>query len=303
MEKTDLNLLRSLQALLQSSNVTQAAETLGLSQSAMSYNLARLRNLLGDEILTRQGSHMVKTPYAQTLEEPLAHILGDVDRLFRRDMPFELAECREAFSIALPDVGEADFAPLLLHKVRQEAPNVKLNFIPIGTLRILDALDDGSIHVAIGAYLEGRVHHKRKLLFHERFLSLYNPERIDRSEMDNLESWQALPHIVVTESSGEPDPLRLALGRNGQKCNVVATSSRIMLFPMLLKDAPLVATLPASLATRFAKIYGLETAVPPVEMKEVPIMLLWHQSFDKSPAHTWLRQTIYESFRPSGDHS
>ncbi|WP_316862863.1 LysR family transcriptional regulator [uncultured Cohaesibacter sp.] len=299
MEKIDLNLLRSLQALLQTSNVTQAAESLSLSQSAMSYNLARLRTLLGDEILTRQGVHMVKTPYAQSLQEPLGSILSQIDELFRKDVPFDLSQCAETFSIALPDVGEADFAPMLLLKVRQEAPNLKLKLIPIGSLNIQDSLDDGTIHLAIGAYLEGRAHHKRRLLFYEQFLSLYNPDLIDRANMKELKSWQALPHIVVTESKGEPDPLRLALGREEQKINVVATSSRIMLFPLLLKDAPLVATLPESLATRFAKMYGLETAKPPVEMKEVPIMLLWHQSYDTSPAHTWLRKTICDSFRPS----
>ncbi|WP_319568664.1 LysR family transcriptional regulator [Cohaesibacter marisflavi] len=299
MDKFDLNLLRSLQLLLKTCNVTLAAKAQGVSQSAMSYNLARLRTHFGDELLTRQGGKMVMTPFAHGLQSPLEEVFASLEALTVKDKSLDLAQCHESFVIALPDIAEADFAPGLLALVRREAPNMTLHFNPLGSIDVYDELDSGSIHFAIGAYLEGRVHHKRKLMFYEQFLCLYNPAFFDEILPDELEQWLALPHLVMQESKGEPDPLRRALGKTYKRLKVAATTSRLMLVPHLIKQAPVVSTLPSSIAMRFAQQHGFKVAVPPFKLKEVPIALVWHASFDKSPAHVWLRNTISNSFHPT----
>ena len=299
MDKLDLNLLRSLQVLLKTCNVTMAAKAQGVSQSAMSYSLARLRSHFGDELLTRQGAHMVMTPFAHGLVSPLEDVFASLEALAVKDQGLDLAQCHESFVIALPDIAEADLAPGLLALVRKEAPNMTLHFNPLGAIDVYDELDSGSIQFAIGAYLEGRVHHKRKLMFYEQFLCLYNPVFFDQNFPDELEPWLALPHLVMQESKGEPDPLRRALGKTYKRLKVAATTSRLMLVPHLLKQASVVSTLPSSIAMRFAQEHGFKVAVPPVTLREVPVALVWHESFDKSPAHVWLRNAISSSFHPA----
>ena len=79
----DLNLLVSLDALLQQRSVTKAAAQMGLSQPALSASLARLRRHFGDELLTRVGNEYRLTPLAVQLRELARFALGGVERVFR----------------------------------------------------------------------------------------------------------------------------------------------------------------------------------------------------------------------------
>src|SRR5271166_6037708 len=85
----DLNLIVALDALLTERSVTKAADSIGITQSAMSHALARLRSVTGDELLVRSAGGMVPTPRALALAPRIRHALGEVAAALRVPEAFE----------------------------------------------------------------------------------------------------------------------------------------------------------------------------------------------------------------------
>src|SRR6266699_3659523 len=122
----DLNLLVALDALLKEANVSRAALRIGLSQPAASHALQRLRDLIGDPLLVRNGARMELTPRAQALRAPLAQALDQVRSLFIPD-DFDAARSERQFRLMMPDLAVELLMPPLMEKITKIAPNVRID--------------------------------------------------------------------------------------------------------------------------------------------------------------------------------
>ena len=123
----DLNLLVVLDALLRESSVTRAAKRIGLSQSATSHALARLRRLLDDPVLVRTPEGMVPTPRAASLAVPVQTALEQLERSLTPPQPFESNRSTQRFTLSLEDAGQVGLLPLLAERLKAEAPGVNLH--------------------------------------------------------------------------------------------------------------------------------------------------------------------------------
>ena len=139
LSRVDLNLLVALDALLTDRSVTRAAARVGLRQSAMSYNLARLRTLLGDELLTRGPEGMRPTPRALALVDPVRITLAQITSFVSPNQTFDARTAERAFRIGLPDGAEVLLGPALLSYLRESAPGIRLRLQT--TDRLFDELD------------------------------------------------------------------------------------------------------------------------------------------------------------------
>ena len=128
LSRVDLNLLTALDALLTERSVTRAAARVGLGQSAMSHNLARLRRLFDDELLTRGADGMRPTPRALALADPVRIALTQIEALVTRTEDFDPRTAERVFRIGLPDSSEVLLGPQLLARVCEEAPGIRLRF-------------------------------------------------------------------------------------------------------------------------------------------------------------------------------
>src|SRR5712671_5373287 len=125
----DLNLLVALDALLREANVSRAAMRIGLSQPAASHALQRLRDLVGDPLLVRNGARMELTPRAQALRTPLAQALDQVRSLFIPD-DFDAARSERQFRLMMPDLAVELLMPPLMAVITKQAPNVRIDVVP-----------------------------------------------------------------------------------------------------------------------------------------------------------------------------
>ncbi|MEM1316511.1 MAG: LysR family transcriptional regulator, partial [Pseudomonadota bacterium] len=114
MDRSDLGLLVALDALLQAEGVTAAAQTLGISQPAMSAQLARLRRLFNDPLLTPSGRRLLPTARAMEIKAPLRALLADLDLLVRESAAFDPASSTRAFRVVGTDYVHAVLTPSLL---------------------------------------------------------------------------------------------------------------------------------------------------------------------------------------------
>lgn len=291
---SNLNLLPSLDALLRHTNVTKAAEELGISQSAMSYNLAQLRKLFDDDLFIRTSGGLVATPYARTLMRPLSNVLGDVEKLIQRKPVFNPAEIERSFRIAAPDASEILLLPTVLSWLRQEAPGVQLILRPLDEVDVLNDIDNDRLDMAIGVFTNGQTHHKRKLLHNDEYLCLYNDKLLTLPEI-NMTSYLGAPHLVLTLGKERRDVIGEELAKTGQHRTIAISTPHLLSTPILVKNTPILATIHANPARYFAKIMGLKTCPPPLPLPSVPISLLWHSSNDADPCHLYVRNLIIKS--------
>jgi DNA-binding transcriptional LysR family regulator len=296
--RIDLNLLVHLDALLTERSVTRAAVRVGIGQSAMSHNLARLRDLFGDELLTRGPEGLRLTPRAATLVEPVRTTLARIQTIVSRDEAFDPATAVRTFRLGLPDSMEVLIVPALLARLREVAPGIHLWLYSIGSTPLLDTLDADELDLAIGydVFPQGQAHHKRRRLFTESYLCMFNAERTGIAPPISLDDYVRLPHVLTSLRPGRSvrGVVDDALEKLGLRRSVVLTTPRFLAVPSLVARAPVVVTMHARLARMFAAELGLSLSPPPVELREVTVSLLWHASYDADPAHAWLRQLVVQ---------
>src|SRR5215210_7835459 len=129
LNSLDLNLLVALDALLKETSVSRAAMRIGLSQPAASHALQRLRDLIGDPLLVRNGARMELTPRAIALRAPLTQALDQIRGLFTAD-DFDAARSERHFRLMMPDLCVELLMPPLMEKVTKLAPNVTIDVVP-----------------------------------------------------------------------------------------------------------------------------------------------------------------------------
>jgi len=296
LSRVDLNLLVHLDALLTERSVTRAAGRVGLGQSAMSHNLARLRDLFGDELLTRGPDGFRLTPRAQALVEPVRIALAQFQALVSRDEAFDPRTAERTFRVGIPDSMEILIVPSLLAYLREVAPGIRLRLHNIDSAKLLDDLDTDRVEIAVGygVFAQGQAHHKRRLVFSETYLCMFNAERTGIAAPISLDDYVRLPHVLTSlrQGEGERGVVDDALAKLGLRRTVVLTTPRFLSVPFLVARAPVVVTMHARIAQLFAAEHGLSLSPPPVKLEETPVSLLWHASYDHDPAHAWLRQNV-----------
>jgi len=292
----DLNLLVAFDALAAERSVTRAAARIGIGQSAMSHNLARLRTLFGDELFTRATDGMRPTPRALELIDKVQAALGQIQALTASRPDFIPETAEKTFRIGLPDSVEVLLVPNLLAYLQRHAPGIRLRLqITAEAAQLLEDLDADRIDMAfgIGGFPEGRDHHKQRSLMTGSFLCMFNPALTGIEPPISLEDYVRLPHVLTSLRQGEHGVVDDALEKIGLKRTIALITPRFLAVPFLVRGAPVITTMHGELARLFSTALGLSLSPPPVALPQIAISLLWHASYDHDPAHLWLRQTIF----------
>ncbi|MDX8444757.1 LysR family transcriptional regulator [Mesorhizobium captivum] len=292
LARLDLNLLVALDALLAERSVTRAAARVGLGQSAMSYNLGRLRELFRDELLVRSADGMRPTPKALALATPVRAVLTGVATIALEQRGFEPATAERRFRIAIPDSLESTLLPRLLGALAAEAPSIAVQVRSTDRFAVLDLLDRGELDLGIGVFTEGDTTHKRRVLYPEGYLCLYPPDLVQVSAPITLNEYVSLPHVLASSREDPRGVVDDALALLGQRRRVLLSTPHFLAIPHLLRPVGAIATLPAALAQSFVQQFQLATSKLPFDLPSFQVSMLWHASYDRDPAHRWLREKI-----------
>ncbi len=138
-----------LDALLQTASTTRAGERIGLSQSAVSAALGRLRHALNDPLFVRQGQRLAPTDFARSLEQPLREALDGLEKLLFRQEQFDPAATRELFSISGADYFSEALIPQLSARLAREAPEARLRLVSLIPDQNVGALSRADIDLAL----------------------------------------------------------------------------------------------------------------------------------------------------------
>jgi len=289
----DLNLLVTLDVLLKEKNVTRAAARLGISQSAMSHTLRRMRALFEDPLFISTPRGMLPTPRAQALAGPVERMLKDVEHLL--DQPgFDPSTSRRKFKLISSDYTQLVLLPPLLRHLAQHAPGIDISFRTArGELSGL--LERGDADLALGIFDADLSDGFRQDLFRDDFVCLVreaHPLAAQREPL-SLEQFLALSHALVAprerEDTGVVDTM---LDKLGHKRRVALAVPNFMAAPYALAGTDLVLTLATRIARIVEKPFRLRILPPPLELPPFTISQYWHGRQHHDPAHIWLRTLL-----------
>ncbi|MFV0573805.1 MAG: LysR family transcriptional regulator [Vibrio sp.] len=288
--RRDLNLLVALQVLIEESSVSKAAIRLNLSQSAMSRVLGRLRLLLDDPLFTRQGQSLIPTQKALELHQQLSAPLDELRHVLS-PQDFNPTTCEQTFTIATTDYAMQTILPFALPRIYQEAPNVRLELVPLQHHNLVDQLTTQGADMAIcrPTYSVAPLH--REHLGKVGVFCLLSPNHpLANSEL-TLEDYLSASHAMIAISDGVKALIDQALsGHPEPKWLLRAYHLEAAL--AMLEKLPLIITVPADLAYLVAKRYNLVIKKTPFELTPFDYSLIWHSRCEHSSAQQWLRDVL-----------
>jgi DNA-binding transcriptional LysR family regulator len=296
LTQLDLNLLLVLHRLLQHQHVSRAAESLGLSQPAVSNALRRLRRLLDDELLVRSPAGMQPTPFAQRLATPLAEALGTLESALRQRESFAPAHSERLFTLAMSDVGEIYFLPELVPALAREAPNVTLRTVTLGAAELPAALASGAIDLALGWLPRLRAGFYQQALFHQPYVCLMRADHPSAAQALGRAAFQELDHVRVEAHGTGHAQLEEHLARLKLRRRVRLTVPDYVSLGHVLASTDLVATVPQRFAERVSGPMGLVVRPLPVRAPASTIHQFWHAGLHGDAGHQWLRARIASLF-------
>lgn len=297
MNVPDLNLLIALDALLAEASVAGAARRLGLSASAMSRTLSRLRATTGDPLLVRAGRHMVLTPHAEAIRERTQHTLFDTLALLRPS-PAELAlsTLDRTFVLRTNEGFIEAFGPTLIVAAATCAPHVRLRFVARAE-KSAKALREGLIDLEVGVLGEMGPEIRIQTLFRDRFVGVVRPGHpLAMLQEVGISDYLAHGHVVASRRGHTAGPVDMALAERGLERTVAAVVPGFPAALAVVQASDLVGLIPASfLIHQPAAAYCMFEL--PVKVPGITLSQMWHPRAEADPAHRWLRQFVLEVCR------
>ena len=299
MDDIDLNLLLALDALLADNSVTGAARRLGLSSSAMSRTLARLRAATGDPLLVRAGRALVPTPRAVALRDLVRSLTRDVQAVLRpAPATLDLAALEQIFTIRVNEGFMESLAAPLVAVVTAAAPRLRLRFAPkpdkdAGPIR------DGTIDLEIGTLGTTAPEVRVQTLFRDRFVGVVrmgHPLLDNRDEDISPERYAACRHVVASRKGQSSGPVDEALAALGLRRTIAVVVPGYPDAIRMARSSDLVALVPSSCLGRDADddvaSRGVRRFELPMRTPEIAVAAIWHPRMDNDPVHRWMRSVL-----------
>ncbi|MDB5995204.1 MAG: Transcriptional regulator, LysR family [Pseudomonas sp.] len=293
----DLNLLKVFEALHDEASASRAALRLGVTQSAISAALRRLRDLYGDQLFVRTGRGLAPTLRANQLKPVVSDALNKCRQsLAMVDPTLNNYEGRSV-AIGLSDDFEMAIGRRLMTLMQTRAPKLRLIFRQTHSQIVASALMERSIDLAIasGGFADRLL--SRQVLGEGGYLCLVDPASLHAGQTSlTLEEFVAREQILISSGGfiGIVDEGLASLGLTRQVC---ASTTHFAALPYLLKGTHALATIPSHAAEAIAALTDLRLLPCPLPMPRYPIELGWRTSALPDPAVVTVREAIAELFQ------
>ena len=302
----DLNLLRVFEALIEERSVTRAGERLGLTQSAVSHALNRLRQTLGDELFVRTSDGMRPTPWALEAGPKVSRALQLMQRALAPSV-FEPATSDRRFALGMSPYLSAVLAPGLVRKFRDRAPRAEL-VLRHQEKSVTEGLDSGRVDIAIGAFGRSSDRFDRCVLFQEQLVWVVRKAHPLAEQELTLERLAAEPHLIVSATGALADmdtvfidnglERRVIWDDDGAYLGAMSRAGRMQVTGMTAPDSitalaiaaetDILALAPLRMAQHFGQAFSLVIKPPPYETRPIDICALWRRDQGSHPAVGWM---------------
>ncbi|WP_322013646.1 LysR family transcriptional regulator [Paraburkholderia sp. J12] len=289
----DLNLFLVFRAIYVTRSVTQAGDSLNMTQSAVSNALKRLRERFDDPLFVRTPSGMEPTPMAREIIDLVEEGIEKFTRAIDQARRFEPAQSDRRFRLAMNDIGQFVLMPGLLSAAHGIAPGVRFETVGASSAEeARDLLIEGKIDVAIGSWpLFGQGFCRAKMC-DETFVVVLGAGHEIVSETLSTEEYLAAEHLTYRPSGASDAALQQTLFAHGllAQRKVVLTAAHSLGLDRVVASSRLLLTVPSRLARAMVEANaGLRLAHLPFAVTPFQIWMQWHERFDSDSGNRWLR--------------
>lgn len=287
----DLNLVRTFVTIFESRSLTVAAEYLFVTQPAVSQALSRLRTELDDPLFDRVGREMVATPFAQTVFPRFRLALEQIDGAIGTARTFDAESTDRVFKLALSELGEIGWLPLIINAVHRSAPQARIEVTPLEIADVEDRLSRGVVDLAITpAQLPARFA-RSHVKSQSYALAMARSNPMTAGEV-TLDAYRDAAHVAVASDSGA-DLLDAAQRRAGIVLEPSVVAQHFATLPPLIaRNSRLVATIPMTIARGWVGAWPIEVRPLPFPMEPIELSLYRRRSSQQSSALDWFHSTV-----------
>ncbi len=288
----DVRLLQLLVAVVEAGSITGAAQALGVTQSAVSHQLDKLRAITGDALFVKSGRGIVATARAGELAMRARELLHQLQG-FAHAGAFDPAHWQTTLTVAANDFQRDVLLPPLVARLRDAAPGVSLRVVP-SAIPSLEMLRDGACDLAISPRPPEGTDILQKRLFEDDYRVFYDPTV--RAAPSSLADYLAADHMTVVYEPRRALDLDRSLAERGVRRRFAVMVPGFAGMPAFLRGSALLAAAPGLLARGL--MHGFASVPMPLPCPRLPMYLIWHRRHHDDEAHRWLRSEL-EALVPS----
>lgn len=284
----DGHLLQLLLAVHEEGSITRAAQRLGVTQSAVSHLLDKLRGIVGDPLFVKSGRGIVATAHADVLARR-ARVLLDELRGFSLAGGLDLSRLDTCITIAANDLQRDLLLPPLLRRLRSEAPGLTLRVIASGAPTPA-MLREEACDLVITPRPPEATDILQKRLFEDSYSVFHDPA--ERAAPATRAEYLAAEHVTVLHEPRRALDIDRWLSAQGVQRRFVAQVPSMAGLGAMLRGSTWLVTAPSLLASGALK--GLAAAPVPLKTPAMPMYAVWHRRHHEDPVHRWLRAVLEE---------
>lgn len=294
LHKIDLNLFIVFDTIYRERNLTKAAESLHITQPAVSNSLSRLRSAFDDRLFIRQSGHMVPTPLADNIITRVRAALAGLESSITEHDDFQPDTSDKKFSFAMNDTSESYLLPILMSYLQHHAPGISIESFPVPRTELSREFAAGQLDFALDVPLVNDPQLVNEPLAHDRFVCVARPEHPELDGKNiSLEQYLSLPHIHISSRRRGQGYIDLHLNRQGLHRDIRLRVQHSRAAPPVAAQTNMLLTIPETLA----KDHKLAIYDLPFDLPNVDWHLYWHSNYSLDKAHQWMRGVILDIFK------
>jgi DNA-binding transcriptional LysR family regulator len=292
LRRLDLTLLLVFLGLLRHRKALDVAAELGLTQSAISQSLKRLRDVFGDELFLRRPHGMEPTATALKLEAPVAAAVDALRGALGAARSFDPATATGLVRVAALDAEQAVLIPPLAARLRRLAPGLTLSVLPLGRGAAMEALAEGRADLVLGYVWDLPEAISGETLYDDSFLVAGRPDALPEAPHISLDAYCAADHVLISPGGDLRGVVDDELAKMDRRRRVVLGLPAFLPALAAVAASGALVTLPARVARTLAPGFGLAIAEPPIPVRTFPVSVFWHRRNDTDPRTLWISQQL-----------
>jgi len=293
----DLNLLTVFRAIYEERQLTRAGARLGLTQSAISHSLVRLRGLLSDRLFVRVQNGVEPTPRAHAAARLVFDALATIELAVNASDTFDPGQSTRTFRLGMLDYGAALLAPLLGRVLTDRAPLATVQIQHSTTDQSIERLDRGELDLVTGPFGELPARFDAQDLCEDQYVLVARRRHPGLFGKLTPERFARLDHVVVAAGMHPQMTVDRALGRLDLSRRIALTVPHFATAPYAVANSDLVAIMPKRLAATYCAQFQLSLHAVPLELPRLRIQAAWHRRSERDPGLLWLKETIKQIAR------
>lgn len=290
----DLNQLRLLQLIFETKNLTRAGERAGLTQSAVSHTLKKLRHSFNDTLVMRQGNKLVMTPRAEALQIPLNRWLNDFERTILNHEVFDPAHSSRTFYVGTSDLVEQSLAGPLIGHLGRLAPHVHLVFSKLDKRSFASQIESGEVDFIISVADTSHPGLMVRALYQDDFVCVARRGHPFLKGPQDIQQFCRYPHILAGTGRDNRGMVDDALEVHGLHRTVQYKVANFSSAPYLVESSDCLFTGPRQFITAVAGKFDLEMFELPLCLESYTMKIYWNIRDKDDQANRWMREQITE---------